>query len=96
MAYQGGGTIGNQNARRAREFRDALRRVFVKKHGSIAEGLEVLATKLYEVAETGEQWAIKEIADRWDGKVPQAHIGGDDDDAPIKVTGVIDLVRPGA
>ena len=30
--------------------------------------------------------AIKEIADRMDGKVAQAHIGGEEDDPAIVVT----------
>jgi len=47
-------------------------------------------TKLRDVADAliakaiaGDVVAIKEVADRLDGKVPQGVIGGDEDDNPI-------------
>ena len=36
------------------------------------ESLNIVTTKLVELALQGEAWAIKEIADRVDGKAPQA------------------------
>lgn len=48
-------------------------------------------TKLREVADAlvakavaGDVQAIKEVADRLDGKVPQGVIGGDEDDPAVK------------
>ncbi len=47
--------------------------------------LREVAEVLVDQALAGEGWAIKEIADRTDGKVPQAVIGGDENDAPIAI-----------
>lgn len=37
--------------------------------------LRMAAEKLLDLAAEGEQWAVKEIADRLDGKAPQAVTG---------------------
>lgn len=51
--------------------------------------LRAVADALVEKAMSGDVQAIKEIADRLDGKVPQAVIGGDEDDPAVRVTHVI-------
>lgn len=56
--------------------------------------LRAVADALVEKGMAGDVQAIKEIADRIDGKVPQGVIGGEEDDPPIRVTR-IELV-PGA
>lgn len=48
--------------------------------------LRDVADALVKEAIAGNVVAIKEIADRLDGKVAQALIGGDDDDPPVKIT----------
>jgi len=50
--------------------------------------VNALAEKLVKLALAGDMAAIKEVNDRVDGKPPQAHIGGDEDDPPIKITRV--------
>jgi hypothetical protein len=47
-------------------------------------------------AQDGDVPAIKELADRLDGKVAQAIIGGEDDDPAVKTFTTIELigVRP--
>jgi hypothetical protein len=83
--------IGNQNARkRNRMLTDALKRELTQN----PEDVTKIARKLIESAIAGESWAQTLIHDRIDGKVPQPLVG-DDDEAPISVKGVIDLVRPG-
>lgn len=57
--------------------------------------LRAVADALVEKAMTGDVQAIKEVADRLDGKVPQGVIGGDEDDNPINIVSKILLVAPG-
>ena len=47
--------------------------------------LRAVADALVEKAMAGDVQAIKEVADRLDGKVPQGVIGGDEDDNPIAI-----------
>lgn len=71
---------GSQN--KDKPFRDALR----KKIAEAAEDpkkLDRIAEKLFALAEDGDMQAIKELADRLDGKSPQP-TGGDDDLGPVK------------
>lgn len=46
--------------------------------------LRDVANALVEKAISGDVQAIKEVADRLDGKVAQAVIGGEEGDAPIR------------
>lgn len=48
--------------------------------------LRAVADALVLKAMSGDVAAIKEVADRLDGKVPQGLIGGADDDPPIQIT----------
>lgn len=59
--------------------------------------LRAVADALIEKAMSGDVQAIKEVADRLDGKVPQALVGDDEHD-PISVVNEIrrTIVRPGA
>ena len=57
--------------------------------------LRAVADALVEKAMAGDVQAIKEVADRLDGKVPQGVVGGDDDDSPINIISKILLVAPG-
>lgn len=58
--------------------------------------LREVAEVLVDQALAGEGWAIKEVADRTDGKVPQAVIGGGEDDPAVSVIAEIRriIVRP--
>lgn len=50
-----------------------------------ANGLRHVARALIVKAIGGDAPAIKEIADRIDGKVPQAVVGGDDGESPVRM-----------
>ncbi len=84
-----GAPEGNQNSsKQNRWWGDTLRRVLLQEDG---KKLRALAEKLVARAEEGDIAALKEIGDRLDGKPAQAIIGGEEDDPPIKVSGVIEL-----
>ena len=51
--------------------------------------LRAVADALVDKAMSGDVQAIKEVADRLDGKVPQGVIGGDEDDSPLSIRVVI-------
>lgn len=83
MAFQLGNTESQKaNHRQPKLFRDALL-VELKQADGDVERLQKVARRLVENAVGGETAAIREIADRIDGKVPQAH-GGDDDMPAIR------------
>jgi hypothetical protein len=58
---------GNSNARKGKEWFDALRKACIQRD-SLPKIAEALLTK----AEAGEGWAIQEVANRFDGKPAQA------------------------
>ena len=63
------GVSGNPSgAKPEQPFKDALRRAVVQKDSKL---LRKVADKLVDQALAGEGWAIKEIADRLDGKAAQ-------------------------
>lgn len=69
-----GAPIGNKNGAgpRDRAFSDAIRRVVLAKDG---EKLRKLATVLVDKGLSGDVTALREIADRIEGKVPQGLVG---------------------
>ncbi len=75
---------GNANSGRKQEkpFKDALRLELAKLANDDQRGLRKIARSLIEAAEGGDMQAIKEFADRVDGKVAQAVIG--DDENPLE------------
>ena len=84
----------NSGGARAKPFKDALR-IELAAAGEDSKALREVAKKLILLAQTGDMAAIKELADRIDGKVPQGIIGGEDDEPAIKVTR-IELVAASA
>jgi hypothetical protein len=69
---------------RDKPFRDALRKR-IAEASEDPRKLDRIAEKLLSLAEAGDMQAIKEMADRLDGKAPQAIIGGDEEDGPVKL-----------
>jgi hypothetical protein len=90
------GQSGNPNGRpKTRPFKDALKKA-LEAAGDDSEGLRLVAVALVQKAREGDVSAIKELADRIDGKVAQAIIGGDDDDPAVQHIHRIErvIVRP--
>lgn len=83
----------NSGRRKDKPFRDAIMFALSKieklEDGTEHKRLDLLAEATVKKALTGDVPAIKEIADRVDGKVPQGVIGGDDDDPAIKMVNEI-------
>lgn len=80
-------------------FRDALRVAVKREEDDEAKGktkLDRIAAQLVDEAVKGDVPAIKEIADRLDGKVAQAIVGGSEEDDPIRMITRIErvIVRP--
>ena len=70
-----GAPYGNRNSAGGdrQQFRQALKRILTRESGKdVASGLERIALKLLQAANEGESWAIREIADRIDGKPAMA------------------------
>ncbi|CAB4171888.1 hypothetical protein UFOVP1349_4 [uncultured Caudovirales phage] len=66
------GVSGNPAGRpKTKPFRDALERVIAAASAD-ADALDVIAQALYDKAKTGDVPAMKEFADRLDGKPAQA------------------------
>lgn len=64
-----GGPIGNDYALKSQPWRNALTRALAQDNGM---RLRKAAEQLLDLAAAGEPWAVKEIADRLDGKSVQA------------------------
>ena len=80
------GQSGNPNGRpKSKPFKEAIQRALAEA-GDDKASLQAVATALVGKAMLGDVPAIKEIADRLDGKVPQAVIGGEEGDPAITVT----------
>lgn len=95
---QMGAPIGNQNAKKARIWGEAIKRALARYSGSTVEaGLDILASRMVKAAAEGDDDAaaaiiMERIGDRLDGKPAQAIIGGDEDDPAVKVVARIELV----
>ena len=87
---------GNSNSgkRKDKIFNTAL--MLELTDGGDARGIRAIARRLINSAldDKDPVQAIKEIADRLDGKPAQALIGGEEDDLAIKVAHIIRLCGP--
>jgi histidinol dehydrogenase len=63
-----GAPLGNKNNTKNKPFLDAMRRALAQNPQKIRS----IVDKVLEKAEEGESWAVKEVADRLDGKAVQA------------------------
>lgn len=77
------GQSGNPSGKQTeRKFKDALLRA-IKQDNS--ERLREAAEKLLDLAAIGEPWAVKELADRLDGRPNQQIIAQDDEGRPLAI-----------
>jgi hypothetical protein len=76
---------------REKAFANMLRVAIAEAHGDSGNRLRAVAEALVLKAMGGDVPAIREVADRLDGKVPQGLIGGEEDDPAIKVDNTVTL-----
>jgi hypothetical protein len=78
-----GAPIGNKYATKEhRQWQNALNRAIAQDDG---KRLRDSAEKLLDAASTGEPWAIRELADRLDGKPAQQIQVQGDADQPLRI-----------
>ena len=73
--------VGNKFAAKGKEWFDAVRKQCVQR-----QALDAIAKIVVDKALEGEQWAIQEIACRYDGKPAQAVTVSGDPDNPLAIT----------
>ena len=79
-----GAPVGNQNAAKGKKWKAALDRALEAKSRVLGkEALDECAAVLIDQALAGEQWALRELGDRYDGKPSQALDIGSDPDRPL-------------
>ena len=89
--------LGNQNAKKGKRWRDALWKALARYSSDdvkSGEALDKVAEKGVICALAGDKDAWNEIGNRLDGKPAQAIIGGEGDDPPLVIRGIVELVRP--
>lgn len=89
---------GSKTVNSTRPWSDALR-IAVNEDGTDDKGkkvkkLRLLAQNCVNAAIEGDTTAMKEIGDRLDGKAPQPHIGGEEDDPAINHSVAVRFVGP--
>jgi hypothetical protein len=74
---QRGAPVGNTNATKGKPLTDALRRLMARAGEGDVSALNKVAQVTLNAALSGEQWAIREIWDRLEGKPVQGvELGG--------------------
>jgi hypothetical protein len=100
MTFQPGQSGNPGGRKKVKPFLDALRmEAIAAENGEPCEAKPgSLRWNARQLLEKGDIATIKEIADRFDGKVAQAIIGGDEDDPAINMVQRIEriVVRPNA
>ena len=88
-----GAPEGNTNAAKGALYNSALKRALARSNKTVDGGLNKVADQLVKAAQAGEPWAIKEVADRIDGKPAQTNILQGDEEKPLITKVVRQVVR---
>jgi hypothetical protein len=83
VAWQKGQSGNPAGRKQEKPYRDALRMELAEAGGDLAACREIARAHI-KLCKNGDMPAIKELADRLDGKVPQA-IVGDDEHEPVRM-----------
>ncbi len=91
MPFEPGKSGNPSGGAKSKQFLAALNRAITQEDG---KRIRAAAEQLLDQAAAGEQWAIKELADRLDGKAGQAIDLGSDPDRPLLQKLVREIVKP--
>lgn len=83
MPFKKGQSGNPAGTAKDRKFIEVLSRAIVQDDG---KKLRAAADKLLDLAEAGEAWAIKELADRLDGRPAQGVTVSGDEDKPVNLS----------
>lgn len=89
--------LGNRNAAKAKVWHAAIMRALERRKPADEriQAIDELADKLLELVAQGDLAALKEFGDRMDGKPAQSVTVAGDEDHPLTIRGMVELVRPG-
>lgn len=90
----GGAPIGNQNARKAKVWTQAIQRVLERGSRKDYELLDQLAQALIDKAMEGDLQALKELGDRLEGKPGQSVEVIGDPENPLETRWTVTFVNP--
>lgn len=91
MAWEPGQSGNPQGRGSDKLFAATLKRAIAQDDG---KKVRAAIDKLLDLAEAGEPWAIKELADRLDGKASQSVDLGSDPERPVLQKLIREIVRP--
>ena len=86
-----GAPQGNQNAAKAKVWTAAINRALERRQPADQriKAIDELADKLLDGCYGGDLAALQELGNRLEGKVPQAIIGGGEDDPAVRVKQIL-------
>lgn len=91
-----GAPVGNTNAKRGMDCRQAMKRALSRKSDkTYREGLDLVMDEYVSAACDGESWAIRDMIDRLDGKPAQSHEHTGPDGGPIEMNWTVEVIEPG-
>ena len=94
---ESGGQLGNDNATRGMECRQALKRALSRKSKkTYREGLDKVMDEYVRAACDGQSWAIRDMIDRLDGKPAQSHEHSGPDGGAIEMAWTVEVIEPDA
>jgi hypothetical protein len=89
---------GNQEAKKANHKKPRIitQKLIARLNDAEGAALDRMVSAIIARAQEGDVPAFREIMDRVEGKAPQPVVGGDEDDAPIRLETIIrKIVEPG-
>ncbi len=91
---ESGAQLGNDNAKRGMDCRQAMKRALSRKSDkTYREGLDLVMDEYVSAACDGESWAIRDMIDRLDGKPSQSHEHTGHDGGSIEMKWTVEVIE---